>query len=229
MTEQNDMAGPAGGYQRTRREAGWVPDHVGRYEALTETESIIYYDRYFDLLDLVVVRAALRAGDRVLDIGAGLGALSRRCAADRRASVTGFDPSWPMLEGALLRRPPALRETLGFVHADHPFLTLPVADAKADAVVSSFAFHHVRPDHHAGAIREMARVLRAGGRLVVGDVMFPSRARMQTALDDYAGELEPEHFGLLDRLEPAFKAAGLSFTAEPVGAISWVVHGVRRG
>ena len=51
----------------------WVWEKVGNYDRWTAAELGLYYERYHDLLDLVVVRCRVRAGDRVLDIGTGTG------------------------------------------------------------------------------------------------------------------------------------------------------------
>ena len=49
----------------------WTESQVAMYDQLTGKEEGLYYARYHDLLDLVVVRCAVHAGDRVLDIGTG--------------------------------------------------------------------------------------------------------------------------------------------------------------
>ncbi|MFN2184624.1 MAG: hypothetical protein ACK2UU_11565, partial [Anaerolineae bacterium] len=59
-------------------EKTWIWEKVGAYDRLTAAEFGIYYERYHDLLDLVVVRCQVQAGDRVLDIGTGTGELARR-------------------------------------------------------------------------------------------------------------------------------------------------------
>jgi SAM-dependent methyltransferase len=108
----------------------------------------------------VAAAARVAAGDRVLDVGCGTGVLAR-AAADRVAAdgrVTGLDLNAGML--AVARR---LRPAIDWRRGDAA--RLPFADGSYDAVVSQFALMYF-PDR-AAALKEMARVLRPGGRLAV--------------------------------------------------------------
>jgi len=106
--------------------------------------------------------AALPEGPwrRILDVGAGTGfaslAMVERFAPDE---IVAVDASGAMLEvfRAKLGAHPEVRVELH--NAD--VLHMPVADASADAVVSSMAFHWF-PNKPA-ALRAMARALRPGG------------------------------------------------------------------
>src|SRR5262245_8277752 len=105
--------------------------------------------------------AAVRAPDRVLDVGCGTGVLA--CAAAERVApnghVVGIDPNEQMLAVARSKRTD-VEWRMGKAEA------LPFDDASFDAVVSQFAlmFFESKPD----AIAEMLRALRpAGGRLAV--------------------------------------------------------------
>jgi ubiquinone/menaquinone biosynthesis C-methylase UbiE len=108
----------------------------------------------------IVDAASVASVDRVLDVGCGTGVLAR-AAADRVADesqVTGLDLNEGML--AVARR---LRPQIDWRQGDAT--TLPLPDESYDVVMSQFSLMYF-PDRHA-AIREMVRVLRPGGRLVV--------------------------------------------------------------
>lgn len=209
--------------EATDREMRWIPGSIGAYEEMTRNEEIIYYDRYDDLLDLVVVRARFRPGDYVLDIGTGLGELARRIVSRRNVRLVGIDPSEAMIEGAR-ERAVEFGDRITFKRVDNPFLAIPFGDEQFNVVVSTFAFHHVRDEDKARAIAEAARPLVPGGRIVLGDVFFPDKAALRDAMDRWS-ELEEEYFGLLDMMYHHFADAGLTFEAERVGEISWVVIG----
>lgn len=97
------------------------------------------------------------AGRRVLDAGCGDGALI--CAAASRGAVaTGIDPDPAMLAAARSR----VRELAGDVtFVKGRIEQLPFREASFDVVVAITVLCFV-PDA-AGAVREMARVLRPGG------------------------------------------------------------------
>jgi len=102
--------------------------------------------------------ARVGAGDRVLDVGCGNGALSRAAAA-RGAIVVGVDISGPMLERA---RAHAAHDGLAidFVHADaqvHPF------SGGFDALVSRFGVMFFADP--VAAFANLGRALAPGGRL----------------------------------------------------------------
>jgi len=79
------------------RDKQWVWEQAGDYDRWTSAEWGLYYERYHDLLDLVVVRCRVKAGERVLDIGTGTGELARRFAQNRGCRVVGLDPSVAMI------------------------------------------------------------------------------------------------------------------------------------
>jgi SAM-dependent methyltransferase len=104
----------------------------------------------------VVAHAAIRAGERVVDVGTGSGNAAL-LAAERGAVVTGVDPAPRLLEVAGERVPAA-----DFLAGDAA--NLPLRDGEADAVLSVFGVIFA-PDPQAAA-RELLRVRAPGGRIV---------------------------------------------------------------
>lgn len=103
----------------------------------------------------------------IVDLGCGTGQLTRRLLDERPdVAVLGVDPSAGMLARAARRLRTQPRDRVGLVRADAT--ALPLASDRADTVVCSESFHWY-PDHEA-ALAEIARVLRPGGRLVIGSV-----------------------------------------------------------
>ncbi len=212
----------------SNREEAWVWDSPGSYDTRTAAEAGLYYERYHDLLDLVVVRCQTRTGERVLDIGTGTGELARRFAQNRGCRVLGLDPSAGMIKEARRKACSGSWGDVTFGVGRAPFLRIPCCDGSFAAVASTQAFHHVAERRKPAAIREMARVLKPSGRLAIGDPMFETRAELDAALARWPEELELEYFAYLETLAPMFGAAGLSFAAERLSRINWVVWGEKR-
>ncbi len=111
----------------------------------------------------------IRTGERVVDIGCGAG-IDSLIAANQTGpdgAVIGVD----MTESMLAKAREACAET-GLDNIEFRFgyaEELPVEDDWADVVISNGVLN-LTPDKRL-ALREMARVLRPGGRLQIGDIL----------------------------------------------------------
>jgi ubiquinone/menaquinone biosynthesis C-methylase UbiE len=107
----------------------------------------------------LVTCAALRPGDRVVDVGAGTGAVARAAIdAVRTANdVIALDPSVPML---LAARRAGVHHLVAGCLPDLPF-----REGSVDVVLSSFVMTHV--DDPDASVRDMLRVLKPGGRVAL--------------------------------------------------------------
>jgi demethylmenaquinone methyltransferase/2-methoxy-6-polyprenyl-1,4-benzoquinol methylase len=103
-----------------------------------------------------------RPGQRILDVATGTGLVAAGLA-ERGAAVTGLDQSEQMLAGArrrLAERPDlARRITLVQGEAER----LPFDDAEFDALTFTYLLRYV--DDRAATMRELARVVKPGGRI----------------------------------------------------------------
>ena len=115
-------------------------------------------------LELVLRMAGTLDGKRVLDAGCGDGTYAI-AAAERGAVVTAVDISPEMLEAARKR---AEARGVGFALEREDASSLPYRDDTFDVVLAVTLLCLV-PDADA-AIGELARVLRPGGRLVLGEL-----------------------------------------------------------
>jgi SAM-dependent methyltransferase len=126
---------------------------LGRYESTAE--------QLLPAARVVIDRASLRPGERVVDLGCGTGNAALLAAACG-AQVTGVDPAARLLEVA---RDRAASEgaTITFVPGEAS--AVPVDDAGADVIVSVFAV--IFASDPAAAAAEMSRVVTAEGRIIL--------------------------------------------------------------
>ncbi len=110
-------------------------------------------------LDLVMSMLRPNAGDRIVDAGCGSGIFTAPIVACG-AGVIGIDIAGDMLRRAVRDLPGS-----GFSAVRGDLLTLPFEDDCFDHAVSITALEFI--DDGAAAIRELFRVTRRGGRVVV--------------------------------------------------------------
>jgi arsenite methyltransferase len=126
---------------------------------------------------------ALRADERVVDVGSG-GGIDSLIAAKMvgpSGRVIGVDMTPAMLDKA---RTGAVAADMTNVEFRKGFgESLPVEDGWADVVISNGVLN-LMPDKDA-ALREMARVLKPGGRLQIGDILV-QKPVPQDAKEDIA-------------------------------------------
>jgi demethylmenaquinone methyltransferase/2-methoxy-6-polyprenyl-1,4-benzoquinol methylase len=153
------------------REVASMFDGVARRYDLTNTVLSLGQDRYWRR----ATRSALRigAGHKVLDLAAGT-AVSTVELEKSGAWCVAADFSVGMLAAGGARKVPKVAGDA---------TKLPFADGVFDAVTISFGLRNVA-DPQAG-LREMARVTRPGGRLVVCEFSTPTSAVFATAYKEY--------------------------------------------
>ncbi len=148
-------------------------------------------------------------GARVLDIGCGDGALVRALAA-RGAATVGVDPDPAMLTAA---RKLAEETNVPATFLEGRAENLPFPDDSFDVVAAMTVLCFV-PDAK-GAVREMARVLRPGGRLVLGELGRWSFWAAKRRLRGWPGSptWKAARFWDAGDLRELAEAAGLKVTA----------------
>ncbi|MGH2345994.1 MAG: class I SAM-dependent methyltransferase [Chloroflexota bacterium] len=120
--------------------------------------------RFAPVIDQLLARAQLQPGQRILDLGTGTGAVAVRAAAavGPGGRVVAVDLSVEMLELARERAVQVGCPDITFEEGRAE--TIPAGDQAFDAVLASLSMMYVID--RAAAAREIARVLRPGGRLV---------------------------------------------------------------
>jgi len=113
--------------------------------------------------DVAYATANVQAGKLAADIGAGTGFITEGLVR-KGLKVIAVDQSEAMIE-AMKRK---LKEFNGVDYRVGESERLPIEDETVDYIFANMYLHHVETPSE--AIREMARVLRAGGKAVITDL-----------------------------------------------------------
>ena len=128
----------------------------------------------------VLSRASIADGEDVLDVGCGTGTLAisaKRIARNAKMSGLDADPA------ILIRARDKAKASGLHIRFDEGMSTgLPYPDASFDIVLSTLFFHHLSDDAKRQTATELVRVLRPGGRVVVGDLGRPQDPIMRVAV-----------------------------------------------
>lgn len=134
-----------------------------------EAEEVARTAGFHGLRDEIVRLAAVSPGEVIADVGAGTGLLALALADDAE-QLWALDISSAMCDYLTAKAASAELDNIRCVVASA--VSLPLVDASTDVVVSNYCFHHLDDDGKRRALQEIHRILRPGGRLVFGDMMF---------------------------------------------------------
>lgn len=137
--------------------------------------------------------AAVGPGQSAVDVACGTGDLTVALARAGAGFVLGIDFTERMLELACRKT-----TRLGAAHVRYAAgdaLRLPLPGRCADALTIAFGIRNVADP--AGAVREFARVLRAGGRLVILEFGLPTFKPLRAAYQAYFGHILPRTAAML--------------------------------
>jgi len=162
----------------------WTYDEfksVGR-DYRDRTEVAVYDSSHADFRDLEAeARRTLEllevaAGGTLIDFGSGTGALAI-VGAQAGAIVHAVDVSAEMIAYARQKAAVAGVTNITFHHAG--FLSYVHPEGTADAIATTFAFHHL-PDFWKGiALQRIYRMLKPGGRFYLHDVVLAELNALQ--------------------------------------------------
>lgn len=174
---------------------------------------------------LMIDAIALKAGERLLDVGCGTGTLLAALTSETPgASFVGLDPDPDVLSRAKRRTRAPISFVQGFL--DEGFVA---AHAPFDVVVSSLVLHQTSLGAKRRILREMRNALRSGGRLCIADYGLQSSRLMRVAFRatvqalDGVEDTQPNADGVLPTLmsEAGFaRVEEIANLPTPTGAIA---------
>ena len=139
-------------------------------------------------LEWLVENAALNGSERVLDVATGGGHVAF-ALAPHAAEVVALDLTQPMLDVA--RKEANARGLANISYVEGDAQALPFADTSFDVVACRHAPHHFPEVQE--AVREWARVLKPGGKLLLVDSTSPEEPDADAVLHEVETLRDPSH------------------------------------
>jgi ubiquinone/menaquinone biosynthesis C-methylase UbiE len=141
-----------------------------------------------DVLQQLVAKVGPKPTDKVLDIGTGAGHTAI-AFAPAVASVVALDLTPQMLEE--VKRNAAAKGVTNLTTQQGPAESLPFEDGSFEVVVCRLTTHHFA--NLPQAVREMGRVLKPGGKLVIVDTTVPEDDQLDRQINEIELLRDPSH------------------------------------
>lgn len=180
-----------------------------RYDLLNHLLSFSMDNRWRRLTAEKFRRILRRTDARVLDLCCGTGDLAFAFEVERvdvirdstahRVPIMGCDFAYPMVERAR-QKARADSHTAEFINGDA--LSMPFPDASFDLVASAFGFRNLA--NYERGLREIARVLKPGGRIAILEFSEPTNSAMAGMYRFYFKRILPVIGGVVSGNKAAY-------------------------
>lgn len=166
-------------------------------------------------------------GTVILDIGTGTGNLLFLLLGEGYQMI-GLEPSPKMREKLREKKP-----TVPVIAGD--FLSAPIQNASVDAIVSSYAWHHLPYKKKIKSIGKMKQMLKEKGIIVIADLMFASMKERKRKTEIYKAknlydlieDINSEYYGHVDTLSREFIKSGFKVESKQLTDLVWLLAAKR--
>ncbi|PHV70539.1 cysteine synthase [Sporanaerobium hydrogeniformans] len=200
----------------------WADAYDGTIMASTG-EYLEVFENYDSILKDTVAAIHKPEGALVLDLGSGTGNLAHQ-AALAGYRVLGIEPNERMRQIAKAKYP-------SITFLEGTFLNLPHSDEQVDAIISSYAFHHLSDQEKGAAIKLFASKLKNHGKVIFADTTYASVEAQKSLLQEAEAkgyksltrDLKTEFYTTHQVLEKLFKNQGFSIQFVQKNKFVWIL------
>lgn len=173
---------------------------------LSEETGTYPFAGYRAVLDEIYNRVLAGPHENVLDIGFGTAVLTARLYS-QGCKIFGQDFSARMIDTARRKMPDARLYQGNFTAGLVPELL----SNHYDAIVATYSLHHLDDGRKVEFLRQLQTLLHPGGRILVGDVAFETRAELDRCRTESGPLWDPDEiYFVAQALQPSLP--GLTFT-----------------
>lgn len=180
------------------------------------------FEKYDRILKNIIGYISDKRNGTILEIGVGTGNLTELLYKSG-FRVIGVEPSKKMRKIAQKKLPQ-------IDIMDGHFLEIPI-DNKVDAIVTSYAFHHLRYRDKKKALKYLDSFLRDNGKIVIADTMFESVEYKKDLLENVQSmkalnllnDLNTEYYEYLDDVCSIFKNLNYTFETRKMNKYVWII------
>ncbi len=170
---------------------------------LSDEENSYPFAGYKDVLGMIFREVMAKKNAKVLDIGFGTGTLTTKLY-ENECDVYGQDFSQRMIELAQQKMEKAHLYQGDFYKG----LVKELVDLKYDYIIGTYSLHHLTDEQKISFFKSLTDRLNEGGKLLIGDVAFETRAELEKCREEAADDWdEDEIYFVLDELREAFPGA----------------------
>ncbi|MBR0445474.1 MAG: class I SAM-dependent methyltransferase [Clostridia bacterium] len=175
-------------------------DGYDRAVGVSDEENTYPFAGYRDVLGTIFQTIMKKPGAVILDIGFGTGTLTAKLY-ECGCTVYGQDFSARMIELASEKMPGAHLYQGDFSRG----LAHPLLRQRYDFIVATYSLHHLTDEQKVSFLHTLRNLLNPGGKILIGDVAFEDRAKLEQCRDGAGDEWDPDEiYFVADELQTEF-------------------------
>lgn len=147
---------------------------------------------YEEIMQAIEKQVSSKKAPQVLDMGFGTGKLTQRLA-QLGAEIVGVDFSEKMIEIAKEKIP----QGLFICHDFSGGVPEQVKKMSFDFIISTYAIHHLTAIQKQKLLTQLVKLLKEGGEIILGDVLFESRTSMEECRQHFLQDWDEDEIYLV--------------------------------